>query len=95
MSYDLRNGKLVRQEKLKRPKPVREPITTPFKHELFRPGPVRDMAKAIARQQFIKELRSKGRDPRDVSAGEMENGIIILLRNAGEYYLNKAKEALR
>jgi hypothetical protein len=95
MSYFLRNGKLVRQQRVKRPEPIREPIKSPYQHELFKPGPVRDMAKAIAKQQFMRELRSKGRDPRDVSAAEMENGITILLFNAGEYYLNKAKEALR
>lgn len=94
MSYRTVNGKLVRTERLKRPAPVREPIKSPYQHELFKPGPVRDMAKAIAKQQFIKELRAKGRDPRDVSATEMENGITILLFNAGEYYLNKAKDAL-
>lgn len=94
MSYRRVNGKLVKREKLRRPPPVREPIKSPYQHELFKPGPVRDMARAIARQQFVKELRAKGKDPRNVTATEMDNGITILLFNAGDYYLNKAKDAL-
>lgn len=95
MSYIMRNGKLVKRERLNRREPVREPIKAPYCRELWVPGPVRDMARAIAKQQFMRELRSKGKDPRDLSSRELDNGITVLLFNSGDYYLNKAKEALR
>jgi hypothetical protein len=94
MSYHTVNGKLVKRERLKRREPVREPIKTKYQRELFMPGPVRDMAKAIAKQQLFKEMRAKGKDPRLATPREIDNGITILLFNAGEYYLNKAKDAL-
>lgn len=96
MSYHRVNGKLVkvRREKLSRREPVREPIKTQYQRELFNPGPVKDMARAIAKQQLFKEMRAKGKDPRDASPREIDNGITVLLFNAGEYYLNKAKDAL-
>ena len=95
MGYVLRNGKLVRRERLRRREPEREPIKTSYCRELWVPGPVQDMARAIAKQQFFREIRSRVKDPRLATAKEIENGITVLLFNTGEYYLNKAKEALR
>lgn len=95
MSYVLRGGKLVKRERLKRREPVREDIKTKYQRELWQPGPVQDMARSIAKVQLFREMRDKGKDPRLASAREIENGITVLLFNTGEYYLNKAKEALR
>lgn len=95
MGYQIINGKVVRLRLPKKPRYSREPITTPFKHELFHSGPVRDMAWAIAKVQLFKEIRAEGKDPNLASSKQISDGITILLRNAGEYYLNKAKEALR
>ena len=95
MSYVLRNGKLVKRERLHKREPQREVIKTSYHRELWQPGPVRDMARQIARIQFERELRAKGKDPRNISPGEMDNGVTVLLFNSGEFYLNKAKEALR
>jgi len=94
MSYFLSNGKLVKRERLKRREPVREPIKAKYQRELFLPGPVKDMARSIAKQQLFKEMRAKGKNPKDATPREIDNGITILLFNAGEYYLNKAKDAL-
>jgi len=95
MSYVLRNGKLVKRERLHKREPTREIIKTSYHRELWQPGPVRDMAKSIAKVQFERELRAKGIDPRSITPRQMENGITVLLFNSGEFFLNKAKEALR
>ena len=94
MSYTQRNGKLIKRERLRRREPVREPITTRYQRELWNPGPVQDMARAIAKQQFFQEMRAKGIDPRSCTARQIENGITIILFNTGDVYLNKAKNAL-
>jgi len=95
MGYVLRNGSLVKVEKVKRRKPVREEIKTTYHRELWNPGPVQDMARAIAKQQFLTELRRKGKDTTELSPKEIDNGVTVLLFNSGAYFLNKAKEALR
>ena len=95
MSYIQRNGKLIKRERLKRREPQREPINMGYQHELWTPGPVQEMAWAIAKQQFFNDMRAKGVDPRTCSPGEIRNGIRLILFNTGEVYLNKAKEALR
>lgn len=94
MAYVVRQGKLVRVAKVKR-KPAREPISNQYQRELWQAGPVRDMARMIAKQQLMRELRAKGKDPRLAGQAEIENGITVLLFNASSFYLNKAKEALR
>jgi hypothetical protein len=95
MGYVLRSGKLVKRERLRTREPKREPIKTSYHRELWAPGPVAEMARSIAKIQFMKELRAKGRDPKDVTSTELDNGVTVLLFNSGDYYLNKAKEALR
>jgi len=95
MSYAIRGGKLVKRERLHKREPEREPIKTPYCRELWVPGPIQRMARTIARAQLEREMRAKGQDPRDASEKQMENGVTVLLFGSGEFYLNKAKEALR
>ena len=95
MSYVVRKGNLIKREKLRRRPPQREPINMGYQHELWKPGPVADMAWSIAKVQWEQDLRAKGIDPRTVSPGAMRQGVKVILFNSGEIYLNKAKEALR
>jgi len=95
MTYHIRNGKLVKGEKLHKREPEREQIKTSYHRELWMPGPVSRMARTIARAQLEREMRAKGQDPRNASEKQMENGVTVLLFNSGEFYLNKAKEVLR
>jgi len=92
--YRRQNGKLVKVERLKRREPKREEIKTTYHRELWVPGPVQTMARTIALAQFKRELRAKGKRIEDISQRELENGVTVLLFNSGEFFLNKAKEAL-
>jgi len=88
MSYSLKNGKLIRKEKLRRRPPEREPIKTPHRNELFLNGPVKEMARRLAHNDLMASLRAKGRRY-DVPL-EHES-VTVMLYNAQEYYWHKAK----
>jgi len=94
MSYVIRKGKTV---KLRRPRKehVREPIKTKYYRELWTTGPVAKVARMLAKEDLRKEWMRKGRDLREASEKQIDNGVTLLLFNSGEYYLNKAKEWLR
>jgi len=94
MSYQLRNGKLIKRERLRRREPVREPIKTKYYRELWMDGPVRKEARRLARLDLRKEYEAKGGDFDSLSFTETNNAVTLLLFNSEDVYLQRAKHSL-
>jgi hypothetical protein len=95
MSYAIKDGKLIRRERLRKREPVREPIVAPYCKELWHHGPVSKVARMLAKEDYRKELMRKGQDLRQYSEKWIDNQVTVLLFNSGNHYMRRAKEWLR
>lgn len=59
--------------------------------ELLHYGPVRTEARRLAWETFAKIQQGKGLRPDLLSPKEKENAITVMLWNAGEMFLQRAK----